>query len=76
MMIASGFCAAYLSDEKRLLWTVLTVVGVEVLIEGLQFDTRRGLCKTDDVISGLLDSFIGYGIYRFAATIYRKLTNP
>lgn len=76
MMIPTGLCAAYLSDEKRLLWAVMTVVGVEVLIEGLQLVTRRGLCETDDVISGLLGSFIWYGIYSLAATIYRKLINP
>lgn len=73
MTVPVGFCVTDLAGEKKLCWVLISALLLELVIEGSQLVFHRGLCETDDVLSGLLGALLGYGLYLLAVAIVRCL---
>ena len=58
LFIPIGFLLPLVVKKMPLLWGI----GFSLLIEIIQFITRRGTCETDDVISNTIGLLIGYAI--------------
>lgn len=62
--------------EKMRWWKVLLVGGAfSVIIEVLQFVTKRGFAEFDDVFHNTLGCLLGYGLFVAAAWVVRRLSD-
>ena len=71
MTIPVGICVSGIVERRKLLWAVGSTVVLEIVIEAFQLILHRGLCETDDVISGVMGALIGYGIWQLGAVTLR-----
>ena len=72
MTVPVGLGVSHLAEKHKFLWVLTGTVVLEVLIEALQLWLHRGLCEIDDLISGVIGSVIGYGIYSLLKVVSGK----
>lgn len=66
LFLPMGFFLPYLWKEKfgKFPWFVLSIIGIVVLVEFIQFVTLKGQADIDDVILNTLGAMIGFGFFR------------
>ena len=73
MFIPIGmFSPMVISKCKRAYTTYLLGLLLTIIIESEQYITKRGLFEIPDIVHNSLGCMIGYGIWFFIYTIYRK----
>ncbi len=75
MFLPMGVLLPLVFQKCRKFWvTYLAGFGISVLIEFVQFVTRRGVVEFDDVFNNTLGTMIGYGFFAivFAIILRRK----
>lgn len=74
MPVPFGFLLPYIAKPfKKLSWTVLAGLGFTLFIEAAQLILRRGIFETDDLINNTMGVLIGYGFYRLADAISKRI---
>lgn len=63
LLMPVGVFAPVFFKGKRFLYTIMTGIGTSIIIELLQFITRRGFAEIDDIIFNTLGVLVGFGIY-------------
>lgn len=61
--IPFGFLLGFSSRKMKWCKVVLIIAGFSLLIETLQFFTRRGFAEFDDVFHNVVGAMIGYGMF-------------
>lgn len=74
MLVPFGFLLPYMAKIFQKIGPV-TIAGIifTLFIEATQLVLRRGIFETDDLINNTLGVLIGYGFYRLADAIYKRI---
>lgn len=74
MLVPFGFLLPYIANIfKKIGWTTLAGIGFTLFIEMAQLLLKRGIFETDDLINNTLGVLIGYGFYRLADFISKRI---
>lgn len=74
MLVPFGFLLPYISNLfKKIGWTTLAGIAFTLFIELTQLLLKRGIFETDDLINNTLGVLIGYGLYRLAEYIVKRI---
>lgn len=74
MLVPFGLLLPYIAKPfQKLSWTSLAGIIFTVFIEATQLLLHRGIFETDDLINNTLGVFIGYGFYRLADAIRKRI---
>lgn len=76
--IPLGFLLGFSSRKIKWWMVALLAAGFSLLIETLQFVTKRGFAEFDDVFHNVVGAMIGFGVYAGVKWVVRKIVtfNP
>ena len=74
MLVPFGLLLPYIAKPfKKLGWTTLAGLAFTLFIEITQLILRRGIFETDDLINNTMGVLVGYGFYRLADYIVKRI---